>query len=166
MAMPSSGSLGLISAPQTCGSIACGVTGSNTAVPYSLNTLSATAGKSAPHSMLEFYGYAGATTFAVDVLAYWITGSGCMSGTATLNCCTGSAVCYCNFMTCCNIGWCWDNVSAGCYYVDFSNVYGYDFYGNQVIVDYYYSDSFGSGMNACTACFSSANSVSYDLYST
>jgi hypothetical protein len=63
MAMPSSGSIGLVSAPQTCGSIACAVCGTNASPPYSLNTLSAAAGKSAPHSMLEFYGYSPAPTW-------------------------------------------------------------------------------------------------------
>jgi hypothetical protein len=55
--MPLSGSLGIISSPGgTCTSISQAVDG-NTTPPKSLTTLSVSAGKPAPHSMLEFYGY-------------------------------------------------------------------------------------------------------------
>jgi hypothetical protein len=57
MAMCSSGSLGIISAPQGgCSSISVAVDG-NTTPPKSLCALSVSAGLPAPHSMLEFYGY-------------------------------------------------------------------------------------------------------------
>lgn len=59
--MCSSGSLGLLSAPQgACSSISIAVTG-NATPPKSLVALSVAAGKTAPHSMLEFYGYGTAT---------------------------------------------------------------------------------------------------------
>lgn len=54
MSMPASGSIAIISAPQTCGSI-CAAVG---CASGSLTTLSVAAGKTAPHSMTEFYGYA------------------------------------------------------------------------------------------------------------
>jgi hypothetical protein len=54
MAMPASGSIAIISAPQACGSICASVA----VASGSLSTLSACAGKLAPHSMLEFYGFA------------------------------------------------------------------------------------------------------------
>jgi hypothetical protein len=53
--MPTSGSIAIISAPQTCGSI-CAAVG---IASGSLSTLSVAAGKSAPHAMREFYGYSG-----------------------------------------------------------------------------------------------------------
>jgi len=58
MAMPLSGSLGIISCPAgACTSISIAVDG-NITTPKSLTSLSIGAGKDAPHSMLEFYGYA------------------------------------------------------------------------------------------------------------
>ena len=53
MAMPLSGTIAIISAPQTCGSI-CAAVG---CASGSLLALSVAAGKTAPHSMTEFYGY-------------------------------------------------------------------------------------------------------------
>ena len=53
MSMPASGSIAIISAPQTCGSI-CAAVG---CASGSLTTLSVAAGKTAPHGMREFYGY-------------------------------------------------------------------------------------------------------------
>jgi hypothetical protein len=53
MAMPASGTIAIISAPQTCGSI-CAAIG---CASGSLSTLSVVAGKTAPHAMTEFYGY-------------------------------------------------------------------------------------------------------------
>jgi hypothetical protein len=68
MAMPLSGCLGIISCPGgTCTSIAQAVDG-NVTPPKSLSALSVSAGKSAPHSMLEFYGYAPVTTKTLSIL--------------------------------------------------------------------------------------------------
>ena len=53
MAMPASGSIAIISAPQACGSI-CAAVG---VASGSLTTLSVAAGKTAPHAMTEFYNY-------------------------------------------------------------------------------------------------------------
>jgi len=53
MAMPVSGSIAIISAPQTCGSI-CAAVG---LASGSLSALSVAASKTAPHCMREFYGY-------------------------------------------------------------------------------------------------------------
>lgn len=55
MAMPASGTVAIISAPQTCGSICAAVQ----VASGSLLLLSQCAGKSGPHGMTEFYGYAG-----------------------------------------------------------------------------------------------------------
>ena len=62
MAMPASGSLGIKICPGSvaCTSISQAVDG-NVTGDKSLSTLSTTAGKSAPHCMREFYGYASAT---------------------------------------------------------------------------------------------------------
>ena len=49
-----------------CSSIACAVDGNATG-SKTLCTLSVTAGKSAPHSMSEFYGYAGATAVCINL---------------------------------------------------------------------------------------------------
>ena len=62
MAMPSSGSIAIISAPQTCGSI-CAAVG---CASGSLTTLSVAAGKSAPHAMSEFYGYMPPAPIAIN----------------------------------------------------------------------------------------------------
>lgn len=58
MAMPASGCIGIITCPNSvaCTSIAQAVDG-NVTPPKSLSTLSASAGKTAPHAMTEFYNY-------------------------------------------------------------------------------------------------------------
>lgn len=69
MAMPASGSIAIISAPQTCGSI-CAAVG---VASGSLSTLSVAAGKTAPHCMREFYGYNPATE--INLIQYAGTGT-------------------------------------------------------------------------------------------
>lgn len=69
MAMPTSGSIAIISAPQTCGSI-CAAVGTASG---SLSTLSVAAGKIAPHCMREFYGYSSVTP--VNFIQYAATGT-------------------------------------------------------------------------------------------
>lgn len=81
MAMCTSGSLAIISAPQGgCSNISVAVTG-NATPPKSLLALSIAAGKSAPHSMLEFRGYTSAATIVVtgedsigEICNGWIAG--------------------------------------------------------------------------------------------
>jgi hypothetical protein len=58
MAMPASGTIAIISSPQTCGSI-CAAVG---LASGSLSTLSVAASKAAPHAMTEFYGFVQTTT--------------------------------------------------------------------------------------------------------
>lgn len=67
MAMPTSGSLGIKTCPNSvpCTSIAQVVDG-NVVGNKSLSTLSTTAGKTAPHCMREFYGYSNAPTLCVN----------------------------------------------------------------------------------------------------
>jgi len=92
MAMPASGSIAIISAPQACGSI-CAAVGTASG---SLTALSVAAGKSAPHAMTEFYGY----TSAVDVnftQIYYNGGDGstCSYSCTKPNCPTTAGDCYC-----------------------------------------------------------------------
>jgi hypothetical protein len=82
MAMPASGSLGIISAPQTCGSICAAVGIAN----GSLTTLSLCADKTtAPYCMSEFYNYAPPTVRLVCTSC-----SGNFGNLATAN------ICICN----------------------------------------------------------------------
>ena len=69
MAMPASGSIAIISAPQACGSI-CAAVG---CASGSLTTLSVAAGKTAPHSMSEFYNYV--PKLPVDFIQYTTFGT-------------------------------------------------------------------------------------------
>ena len=70
MAMPGSGSLGILSCPGSvaCTSIAQAVSG-NVTPPKSLCALSVSAGKSAPHGMTEFYGYSGSKAVSIAGLS-------------------------------------------------------------------------------------------------
>lgn len=79
MAMPASGSIAIISAPQTCGSI-CAAVG---CASGSLTTLSVAAGKTAPHCMREFYGYTPAPALA------------CVSLSSINSCTDYSNIAYC-----------------------------------------------------------------------
>ncbi len=95
MAMPASGCIAIVSAPQTCGSISAAVCG--TAQGSCLSALSVAAGKTAPHCMTEFYGYAGSYT-PINMCVYG--GGGCGSGSAiSLTCLTPTITvagdCYC-----------------------------------------------------------------------
>lgn len=64
MAMPTSGCIGIKTCPGgLCSSISCAVDGGS----GSLASLSVTAGKSAPHCMREFYGYAGSGSISVSL---------------------------------------------------------------------------------------------------
>ena len=74
MAMPASGSIAIISAPQACGSI-CAAVG---CASGSLTTLSVAAGKSAPHCMREFYGYASSVDIDYNGGTYICSISTCM----------------------------------------------------------------------------------------
>lgn len=67
MTLCSSGSLSICTSAGTNRSIAVEVLGGITPIdPQSLTTLSETAGKTAPHSMLEFYGYSH-VTYSISV---------------------------------------------------------------------------------------------------
>jgi hypothetical protein len=79
MTMPVSGTIAIISAPQTCGSI-CASIG---CASGSLATLSALTGRAAPYSMLDFYDY---TNTCVSFTKYY---EFCPNGSACI--CT----CYC-----------------------------------------------------------------------
>ena len=165
MAMPASGCIGIITCPNSvaCTSIAQAVDG-NVTPPKSLATLSATAGKSAPHSMTEFYSYSASFTVSMDVV-YNNGGSGeCMEGTACLRCWdTDAGVCSC-FISSTNIAsFDWNNIPSGNYYVDMSNVTSH-LIGASLLTDYFWLDSYGSGSGACTDCFTAANSVSFDIF--
>jgi hypothetical protein len=81
MAIPTSGSIAIISAPQTCGSI-CAAVG---LASGSLSALSVAAGKSAPHCMREFYGYVPPT----PVNMQYIYGTGTNGASTTI------ARCHC-----------------------------------------------------------------------
>lgn len=74
MALPTTGSLSIMDGAGTTRSIAREVDGNVTGTK-SLTTLSVSAGKTAPHSMLEFYGYAssyiGLTTTSVFLTPYY-----------------------------------------------------------------------------------------------
>lgn len=76
MAMPASGCIGIIACPNgvACSSIAQAVDG-NVTPPKSLCALSIAAGKSAPHGMTEFYGYAPAVTKYADFTCISCTGN-------------------------------------------------------------------------------------------
>ena len=95
-AMPTSGSIGIISAPQSCGSI-CAAVG---CASGSLTTQSLAAGKTAPHAMTEFYGYSPAT--AVDFTNICCNTGFNISETLSsvnplmaLGDCFGTTYCYC-----------------------------------------------------------------------
>ena len=92
MAMCSTGSLGIISAPQGGCSSLCAAVG---VASGSLSTLSTCAGKSAPHSMLEFYGYAGTATaiYFSNICECYSTDLNCVCGVAGSNC-VGTVYCY------------------------------------------------------------------------
>lgn len=98
MAMPASGSLGIISAPQACGSIcaAVGITSGS----LSALSVAATPPKTAPHSMLEFYGYVPGLAIRVDTQWVGTCGSGNgMCGQVYLKCsttviCSGSIIAW------------------------------------------------------------------------
>ena len=66
MTLCSSGSLSILGTAGTNRSIACEVDGDVTP-PKTLCTLSESAGKSAPHSMLEFYGYSSIGVVSLDI---------------------------------------------------------------------------------------------------
>ena len=79
MAMPASGSIAIISAPQACGSI-CAAVG---LASGSLSALSVAAGKIAPHAMSEFYGYTNQTNVNIQPISvacgpYAICCCGCL----------------------------------------------------------------------------------------
>jgi len=76
MAMPASGTIAIIcNTCQTCSSIAVAVDG-NCTPPKSLCTLSASAGKSTPHAMSEFYGFTSKTPInLVQYQSYGTQGS-------------------------------------------------------------------------------------------
>lgn len=95
MAMPASGCIAIVSAPQTCGSISAAVCG--TAQGSCLSALSVAAGKTAPHCMTEFYGFAGSYT---TISLCNIGGGGCGTTFAsTIGCLTPpinvAGNCYC-----------------------------------------------------------------------
>lgn len=92
MTMCASGSLGIISCPQGgCSSIAMAVDGNITG-SKSLSTLSTTAGKSAPHSMIEFYGYGTAVQKCVNILNLTCVGQNLANAYATGCLCTDPAM--------------------------------------------------------------------------
>lgn len=92
MAMPASGSIAIISAPQTCGSI-CAAVG---CASGSLTTLSVAAGKTAPHCMREFYGYSSGpacvTLSSINSCNNYTTLAYCLSELCTIG--MGAGQCY------------------------------------------------------------------------
>lgn len=66
MTLCSSGSLSILGTAGTNRSIGCEVDG-NVTPPKNLCTLSVDAGKSPPHSMLEFYGYSSSVDIYLDI---------------------------------------------------------------------------------------------------
>jgi len=165
MAMPASGCIALRTCITgcACSSISCAVAGIACS-PASLASLSVQAGKSAPHSMTEFYSYSASFTVSMDV-AYNNGGSGeCMEGTACLRCWdTDAGVCS-YFISSTNIAsFDWNNIPSGNYYVDMSNVTSH-LIGASLLTDYFWLDCYGSGSGACTDCFTAANSVSFDIF--
>jgi hypothetical protein len=122
MAMPASGNIAIISAPQTCGSICAAVV----CASGSLNTLSNAAGKATPHCMREFYSFAwnvvnltqvsstgcgGTTACACTCLSY--------SGTRATNECY--CVCLCGDMSTVGQG----ASSCACFHVTCNSVLKY-----------------------------------------
>lgn len=110
MAMPASGTIAILcNTCQTCSSIAQSVDG-NITTPKSLCTLSATAGKSTPHAMSEFYGfvpkdpinmhcYAGTGTpgSSTYVYKYWCLCP--VTSTGTYSVCLNGRLCLTNQAT-------------------------------------------------------------------
>lgn len=165
MAMPASGCIALRTCITgcACSSISCAVAGFACS-PACLSSLSVQAGKSAPHSMSEFYGYAPApTTFKVYMNVCYYGSGDCMDGMAYLRCCNGVGYCNCYFSTNSDISFTWTNIPSGCYYVDMSGVMSY-VASNPVLTSYYWCDDFNSGSGACNDCFSGENYVSFDVY--
>jgi len=104
-------------------------------------------------------------TIDIDIDAYWCVGSGCMTGDVYLKCCAGNTVCTCNISTDGMTQISWSSVSAGCYYVDFSDICGLDDLIQQVVTYGYYSDCFNSLTESkCTDCFGATNYITYELY--
>jgi len=164
MAMPSSGCIALRTCITgcACSSIACAVNGS-VAGNCCLSLLSTIAGKTAPHSMTEFYSYAPApTTFDVSVGVNYVgLGTG-MEGTAYLRCSdtTVYGSCYINGYS---ANFSWTSVPAGSYYVDMGSVFAQES-GFPIPTRYEWTDSFSNGTTPYTANFSANNVVSFDVY--
>jgi len=105
MAMPASGSIAIISAPQTCGSI-CAAVGTASG---SLSTLSVAAGSpysTAPYCMREFYSYTPALPTAVNFSQIYYNGGD--NGTYSYSCVkpncpttAGDCYCLCTFFNLC-----------------------------------------------------------------
>ena len=100
MAMPTSGELRISGCSQACGSIMKAVCSTYT-VPQSLSTLSVTAGKTAPHAMTEFYGYA---IKPVDFLCVTCTGNG-LNGAVATGCLCSTPAMSAGEYYCANLCW-------------------------------------------------------------
>ena len=168
MAMPASGCIALRTCITgcACSSISCAVAGIACS-PASLASLSVQAGKSAPHSMTEFYNYAAVTTFTVNVSIFpeYSQDGLYVQGTAYLKCSTThNVVCSCGFYTTEEYNFQWENV-GGSLYVDMNTVYMFDTNVTPMTgAAVYWCDYFTSGFNRCTNPFTSANGVSFTFY--
>lgn len=165
MAMCSSGSLGIISAPQSgCSSIAMAVCGSVTSPPYSLSGLSVSAGKTAPHAMTEFYGYAPTPQpFSVWV-SITLYGSGYdeAGGNVYLRRSSGTAYSSCSVSGNPPSSILWENVPPNNYYVDMSGV-KLKSGGAQKLTNYCWNDTYSNGYTSCTDVFNCNNVIDFGL---
>jgi hypothetical protein len=167
MAMPASGSIAILNNTlQTCSSIAVAVDG-NATPPKSLATLSATAGKTAPHGMTEFYGYSAGID--VNVSLTWTGrfnfGDG-FNGTVRLMCGFGTTVCSCSFPFITTFGSAnWNGVPAGTYCVDFGQIQA-NVGGVGVVKEQCWCTNTSNGTSNQTNSFSSNQFVDYCIWST
>ena len=160
MAMPTSGSIAIISAPQTCGSI-CAAVG---VASGSLSTLSVAAGKTAPHCMREFYGYSASLT--VDLTMDWygnfepddgFGGFVKLRKSGAICCSTGISP-YTKYRE-----FTWSNLSIGTYCVDFGAVVTFCS-GFQLPAYVYWTTDTSSGSGIYTNTFSDNETVYAEVY--
>lgn len=165
MGLPTSGNLSIKDGAGTTRSIAREVDG-NVTGDKSLTTLSITASKTAPHSMLEFYGYCAATTKCIGLHEYYTAGSQgspcrrayyCLCSVPDYEAGDSATVCVCYCLT--NFANSSSMINYSCYCTCFSTYY-YDTHSNSTdssTYTYHCADSLSSTVKPRVCLYACSN---------
>ena len=166
MAMCTTGSLSIKATAGTCRDICAAVVAGGGSASGSLLSLSVSAGKGAPHSMLEFYGYNPVTTLTVNLTMDWYGNFNPTDGyggfvrlrkSGAICCSTGISP-YTKYRE-----FTWSSLSSGTYCVDFSAAVAFC-NGFQLPAYIYWSTDTTSGFADCTNTFSDNETVYAEVY--